>query len=80
MRGVVGGNMAKFKIVHDEKNCIGCGACANLCPANWEMKDGKSKPKKTELSDEEYAPNKAAADSCPVNVIHIYDDKDQKII
>jgi ferredoxin len=65
-----GDEMAKFKIVHERDLCIGCGACTNICPANWQMaKDGKSKPKKTELDD--IGCNQAAADACPVQCIHI---------
>jgi len=41
-----------------------------VCPENWEMaKDGKSKPKKTELND--IGCNQKAADGCPVDVISI---------
>lgn len=63
------------KIIHDKSVCIGCGACAAVCPANWEMADdGKSKPKKTEV--DEIGCNMDAAQSCPVNCIHI--EKDEK--
>lgn len=66
-----------FKIEHDRSGCIGCGACAALCPDNWTMAaDGKSKPKKLELKD--LGCNKDAADACPVNVIHIIDLKTKK--
>ncbi|NQU79127.1 ferredoxin [Candidatus Woesearchaeota archaeon] len=62
--------MTKIKIQHDRDACIGCGACANVCPDNWEMTDdGKSKPKSTELDD--MGCNQEAADSCPVNCIKI---------
>ncbi len=62
-----------IKIEHDRPNCIGCGACASICPDNWEMmKDGKSKPKKTTLT--EMGCNKDAAEGCPVNVIHIIEN------
>lgn len=43
--------------------------------------DGKSDVIKTDLDEEEYSANKAAADSCPVNVIHIINkDTNEKII
>jgi ferredoxin len=62
--------MAKFKITHERDVCIGCGACVAICPSNWEMaSDGKSKPKKTDLDD--IGCNQEAADSCPVQCIHI---------
>lgn len=60
----------KYKITHDRDKCIGCGACAAVCPDNWEMKDDmKASPKKTELDD--IGCNQQAAESCPVQIIHI---------
>lgn len=62
--------MAKYKIIHHRERCIGCGACASVCPENWEMaEDGKSKPKKIEF--EEISCNQQAADACPVQIIEI---------
>jgi len=58
------------KIQHDRDACIGCGACASICPDNWIMDDdGKSKPKKTTLKD--VGCNQEAADSCPVSCIKV---------
>ena len=68
--------MAKYKIEHGRANCIGCGACAAICPGNWEMAGDKSKPKKTDLN--ELGCNMNAAQSCPVNVIHITDTAAKK--
>ncbi len=83
-----------YKIEHDRPNCIGCGACAAVAPEFWEMDpDGKSDikgGKRTEeggeiikeeldIKDEDYEKNKTAAESCPVNVIHILKDG-QKLI
>jgi len=63
------------KVKHDQKGCIGCGACASVCPDNWVMTEvkgqTKSKPKKTELKD--VGCNQEAADSCPVGVITVSD-------
>lgn len=68
--------MADYKINHDRGGCIGCGACAATCPDNWVMKkDGKSSPKKTEISEDEFECNNNAAVGCPVNVIHIVELK-----
>lgn len=59
-----------YVIKHDRDECIECGACASICPENWEMaEDGKSKPKKTKLKDIEC--NQEAADACPAGCIHI---------
>lgn len=70
--------MPKIKIEHDRPNCIGCGACASVCPDNWGMeKDGKSKPKKTDLT--ELGCNMDAAEACPVNVIHVIIDGKKKV-
>jgi ferredoxin len=57
-----------MKIKVDKKKCIGCGACAALCPAVFEMKDGKSNVKTGE-TDKPCA--KSAAESCPVNAISV---------
>ena len=72
------------KIIHYRKNCIGCNACVELDPKNWEMnnKDGKadlidSKNKKgiyqKEINEIEKENAQKAADSCPVNIIKIED-------
>ena len=61
--------MAKIKIVHRIDECIGCGACASVCPDNWVMKGDKSRPKKKELDD--VGCNQEAADVCPVQCIEI---------
>jgi ferredoxin len=62
--------MTKYKIIHERDKCIGCGACASICPANWEIADdGKSRPKKISLDD--IGCNQEAADACPVSCIKI---------
>ena len=76
--------MTRFKIDHDRPGCIGCGACAAVAPDFWEMKqDGKSSivngkhvgdREELDISDENFKKNKEAADSCPVNVIHLFDN------
>jgi ferredoxin len=73
--------MAKYKISVDQQACIGCGACVATCPDYFEMQDADSgeraKAKKAESDELECA--KEAAEVCPVNAIHIADDK-SKII
>jgi len=84
-------NMVKFKLEHDRQNCIGCGACAAVAPEHWEMgPDGKSDIiectkrqdgwQEKQIESGEYEKNRLAADSCPVNVIHIKRENGEKII
>ncbi len=58
------------EIVHERSKCIGCGACAAICPGNWKMaEDGKSQCKNTH--PKEVGCNKDAADACPVKCISV---------
>ncbi|PIN81104.1 ferredoxin [Candidatus Woesearchaeota archaeon CG10_big_fil_rev_8_21_14_0_10_32_9] len=77
------------KLEHDRPNCIGCGACVAVAPDFWEMDDdgkaniikGKRKPDETEekeISEKDFKVNMEAAESCPVNVIHIKRLKDDE--
>lgn len=92
----------RYKIIHDRESCIGCGACASVCPKYWEMdSDGKSNIIGAKKSDEYFTGgenlgtnsepltsdgdiNNEAAESCPVNCIHIHeiteDGSDKKLI
>lgn len=84
--------MAKFILEHNRPDCIGCGACAAVCPARWEMNDdgksdiieGKNRPdgwQEKEIDEKEFQCNLDAAESCPVNVIHLKKkENDEKII
>ena len=89
--------MPAFEIDHDRPNCIGCGACAAVAPEHWEMTapDGKSDlidsksvtegdvivRENKDIEESDYSLNKEAADVCPVNVIHIINNKTgEKII
>jgi ferredoxin len=70
-----------MKIIHEREKCIGCGACAGVCPSHWEIADdGKSKLLGSKLNSQtgnyeleisEPICNQDAVDSCPVNIIHI---------
>jgi ferredoxin len=57
------------KVVVDQNTCIGCGACASVCPATFEMVDGKAHVKKADVK--KITCEKEAADSCPVSAITI---------
>ncbi|MBS3162592.1 ferredoxin [Candidatus Woesearchaeota archaeon] len=67
--------MSHYHITHDRKACIGCGACASVCPENWEMieRNGefKAKVKKQDINEDEYSSNSEAATICPVECIQI---------
>lgn len=81
-----------YKLQHDRPNCIGCGACTAVAPDFWEMADdGKANLKggkkagneqyERDIEEKYFAINKDAADSCPVNVIHLINkDTKEKII
>ena len=75
-------NNKQYSLQHDRPNCIGCAACEAVAPDFWEMNaDGKSDIKngkdndngwqELEFEEKDFVLNKDAADSCPVNVIHI---------
>lgn len=87
----------KYKIEHDRDSCIGCSACASVCPKYWIMEsDGKSSivngikvgdnqilGSVDEPLEIDFEDNMDAAESCPVNCIHLYeimDEKENKLI
>lgn len=68
------------KIVIEREKCIGCGSCAALCDKYFKLaEDGKSQLLDSEknpegnyeLEVEEIGCAKLAADSCPIQIIHI---------
>ncbi len=80
-----------FTLQHDRPNCIGCGACATIAPKFWEMNDdgksdiigGASKPtgwQEKVIQEKDYDLNLEAAESCPVEVIHLTDNETKKKI
>ena len=50
----------------DKKKCIGCGACAAVCPESFKMKGDKA-----EATGKKTACTQEAADSCPVQAISL---------
>lgn len=84
----------KWLVQYDKKKCIGSGTCAAVCEKHWVMKDdGKAELigskfneqtqmfEKTVDSQEDFDGNKAAADGCPPNCIHITNrETSEKII
>lgn len=85
-------NEKEYALQHDRPNCIGCAACEAVAPEFWEMnQDGKSDIKKgkhcengwqeLDITQKNFQENKEAAESCPVNVIHLVNKKTgEKII
>jgi ferredoxin len=62
--------MAKFSVKINKNECIGCGSCTAVCPANFEMgDDGKAKVINSEV--EELGCNQLAAENCPVQAISV---------
>ena len=70
-----------MKIIFERQKCIGCGTCQALCSKYWFLEeDGKVSLKNAkenyktgnqELELKEVGCNQEAADSCPVQCIHI---------
>ena len=62
-----------MKITVDKETCIGCGSCAAICPAVFEMaEDGKSEVKKNlKISKDLLQCAESAAEACPVQVIRV---------
>ena len=80
-----------FTLQHNRPECIGCGACSVIAPEFWEMNDdGKSdiinaeeKPNEWQekvIGDKDFDINLEAAESCPVEVIHIIDNETKEKI
>ena len=72
----------KYRVEFDRENCIGAAACAAVNPDNWEisMQDGKANMKSAEIDEAQLHANMEAAQACPVNVIHIFDENGKKLI
>lgn len=79
-----------YKIIHFRKECIGCGLCVTHAPDFWQMNDDDNKVDLKnskeengnfilEIPEEAMEQNKLAAESCPINIIHIYNDKGEDI-
>jgi len=76
----------RYRVVFDREGCIGAGMCALANPEHWELskEDGLSVLKgaveiekdlvyEKEIGEEELQKMLAAAQGCPMNVIHIID-------
>ena len=61
--------MAK-KIIIDQELCVGCGACASLCPEVFELQDD-GKAKVVNESSHEKCDYDMVINSCPVGAIKV---------
>jgi len=78
-----------IKVIHEQDICIGCCACESIAPKFWVMnKNNKSDligstKKENEnvytLELTEIEGNMEAAESCPVNCIHVEENGQRKI-
>ena len=78
-----------FLLEQDKLNCIGCGACVAVAPDFWVFdNDGKVSIIDGKVRDDgwlekiiekkDVKQNVEAAESCPVNIIHLKSLKDDK--
>ncbi len=64
-----------MKVKVNKDACIGCGACASICPDVFELNDeGLSEAKVEEVKDELQDEVRDAADSCPTGAIEVKED------
>lgn len=72
----------KFKVVIERDKCTSCGSCEEVCPELFELdKEGIAHiigSERIENNDELKINEKKccvdAAESCPVMIIHVYED------
>jgi ferredoxin len=81
-----------YKVALDKETCIGCGTCGAIYPEKFELDTQKGKAKlkgssvkksdseEIVVNDKEFKKVKEAAESCPVNAIHITETKTNKKI
>ena len=60
-----------MKAIVDEDTCVGCGLCADTCPAVFEMEEGVAKVLVSQVPEEFEGDCRDAAASCPVDAITI---------
>ena len=62
-----------MKATVNEETCVGCGLCADGCPAVFEMVDDVAKVIAEDVPADAVAEAKEAAESCPVEAITLKD-------
>lgn len=64
-----------MKVKVNKEACIGCGACAAICDAIFEIDDeGLSKVKKEEVKEDEKQAVIDSAESCPTGAIKVTEE------
>ena len=59
-----------MKAIVNKDLCIGCGACAAICPEEFEINDdGLSESLNEKVNDENISAVKEAVDNCPTSAI-----------
>ena len=56
---------------HVNRNCIGCGLCASVCPGVFTMTDEGVAAARDEIDPSLEGMVREAADSCPVDAIEV---------
>ncbi|MEI7961332.1 MAG: ferredoxin [archaeon] len=71
-----------FKVIQDNDACIGCGACAAICPTDWKMEGdkavligGKKEGKLFSKVVKDAGCSKDAENACPVKCIKVSEVK-----
>ncbi|OIP66269.1 MAG: ferredoxin [Nitrospirae bacterium CG_4_9_14_3_um_filter_53_35] len=64
-----------MKPVIDQETCIGCGGCAEICPAVFQLNEEMEKAEVIDEGGCEIAGCcEAAAENCPVSAISLMDE------
>ena len=64
-----------MKVKVNKEACIGCGACAAICDAIFEIDDeGLSKVKKEEVKEDEKQEVIDSVESCPTGAIEVTEE------
>ena len=68
----IGDNFMKTRVNKD--GCISCGICVSICPEVYRFDaNGSAESAVDSIPNEKIPEAKEARDSCPVNVIDIYE-------
>lgn len=76
-----------FKVIVERDKCTSCGSCEDICPELFKLDEGgishiigsERVENNDELEMEEEKCSVDAAESCPVMIIHVYEDGDELI-